>query len=187
MAKKLNCKEGVLDAAEAVVIEMGAVHMSLDVVAKKAGVSKGGLMYHFPTKKSLLKAMIERLVKQFYDDRRAVLGKIKPGAGRMLKAGILTVLRPDQKRDRMGLSILVVAAHDPELLKCLKEAHRHHLKEITDSGMDIERAVVISLASDGLMLLEMLGLSPHSPAQKKKIMDVMIRMIEELESGKGRV
>jgi AcrR family transcriptional regulator len=185
MAKKVNCKEGILDAAEAVVMEMGAVHMSLDVVARKAGVSKGGLMYHFSTKKSLLKAMIERLVAQFYQDREAVLKQVKPGRGRELKAGILTALQPNEKRDRMGLSILVVAAHDPELLKCLKEAHRMHLKEMTDSGLELERAAVISLASDGLMLSEMLGLSPYTPAQKKKLKDTMIRMIEELELKKG--
>ena len=182
MVKKPNCKENILDAAEAVVMEMGAVHMSLDVVARKAGVSKGGLMYHFPTKKSLLKAMIERLVKQFFDDRAAALEKIGAGKGRLLKAGILTALAPNKRRDRMGLSILVVAAHDPELLKCLTDAHREHLKELTASGLNLERAAVISLASDGLMLSEMLGLSPYNPAQKKNIKDTMIRMIEELES-----
>ncbi len=182
MVRKPNCKEVILDAAEAVVMEMGAVHMSLDVVARKARVSKGGLMYHFTTKKSLLKAMIERLVKQYYKDRAVVLEKIKEGKGRLLKAGILTALAPDKKRDRMGLSILVVAAHDPELLKSLKDAHRDHLNELTGSGLTLERAAVISLASDGLMLSEMLGFSPYSLAQKKNIKDTMIRMIEELES-----
>ncbi|MBF0330498.1 MAG: TetR family transcriptional regulator [Candidatus Omnitrophica bacterium] len=185
MAKKANCKEVILDGAEAVVMEMGAVHMSLDVVARKAGVSKGGLMYHFPTKKSLLKAMIERLVAQFYTDRAEISDKVKQGPGQNLRAGILTALAPNEKRDRMGLSILVVAANDPELLKCLKEAHRVHMKEMADSGLDFERAAVISLASDGLMLSEMLGLSPYTPAQKKRLKDTMIRMIEELEAGKG--
>ncbi len=185
MAKKANCKDKILDAAEAVVMEMGAVHMSLDVVAKKAGVSKGGLMYHFSTKKSLLKAMIARMVMQFYVDRAAQVDQIKPSPGQKLKAGILTALAPNEKRDRMGLSVLVVAAHDPELLKGLKEAHCDHLKEMVDSGLDFERAAVISLASDGLMLSEMLGVSPYNPAQKKKIRDMMIRMIDELETRKG--
>ncbi len=184
MAKRANCKEKILDAAEAVVMEMGAVRMSLDVVAKKAGVSKGGLMYHFSTKKGLLKGMIERMVRQFFADREALVKEISPGKGRMLKAGILTALRPDEKRERMGLSILVVAAHDPELLKCLKDVHREHLKDMAASGLNLERAAIISLASDGLMLSEMLGMSPYSPSLKKKIMDTMVMMIEELESGK---
>ncbi len=185
MPKKTNSKEIILDAAESVVVEMGAIHMSLDVVAKKAGVSKGGLMYHFPTKESLLKAMIGRLVMQFYADREVILAGIKLGPGRMLKAGILAALQPNEKRDHMGLSILVAAAHNPELLECLREAHVQHAKELAESGLDFERAVVISLASDGLMLSELLGLSPFSSAQKRKIQNMMIRMIEELESGKG--
>jgi AcrR family transcriptional regulator len=183
MAKRANSKEAILDAAEAVVMEMGAVHTSLDVVAHKAGVSKGGLMYHFPTKESLLKAMIDRLVKQFYEDREKMSQGMKQSPGRLLKAGILTALEPNEKRDRMGLSILVVAAHDPQLLERLKEAYQEHQKELVDSGLPYERASILSLAADGMMFRELLRLSPFSVVQRKKIKDEMARMIDELGSG----
>ena len=64
MVKRKNSKEAILDAAEAVVLDSGAGHLSLDIVAQKAGVSKGGLMYNFPTKKALLSAMMNRLMQQ---------------------------------------------------------------------------------------------------------------------------
>ena len=57
-----SSRDGMLAAAEAVVVESGATRLTLDAVAKKAGVSKGGVLYHFPTKDALLEAMIERLV-----------------------------------------------------------------------------------------------------------------------------
>ncbi|MBN8999427.1 MAG: helix-turn-helix transcriptional regulator, partial [Rhizobiales bacterium] len=55
-----NARERILDAAVNVAHEVGPAHLSLDAVAERAGVSKGGLLYHFPTKQDLLKALVER-------------------------------------------------------------------------------------------------------------------------------
>ena len=51
MHRKTDCRQAILEAAERVVTEAGAAHLTLDAVAGKAGVSKGGLLYHFPSKK----------------------------------------------------------------------------------------------------------------------------------------
>ena len=53
-------RDRILDAAERLVVQTGASHLTLDGVAQSAGVSKGGLLYHFPTKEALLEGMIER-------------------------------------------------------------------------------------------------------------------------------
>ena len=55
-------RERILEAAERVVAEIGAARLTLDVVAQAAGVSKGGLLYHFPSKESLLGALAQRYV-----------------------------------------------------------------------------------------------------------------------------
>src|SRR5687768_15624169 len=47
-------RERILEAAERVVGDVGAARMTLEGVAQAAGVSKGGLLYHFPTKEALL-------------------------------------------------------------------------------------------------------------------------------------
>ena len=59
MSPRLKRYDTIIDAAEVVVAEVGAAHMTLDAVAGKAGISKGGLLYHFPTKEALLEAMIK--------------------------------------------------------------------------------------------------------------------------------
>src|SRR3954466_14733340 len=48
----------LLDAASAVVRRDGAQALTLDAVAAEAGVSKGGLLYHFRSKHELLEAMV---------------------------------------------------------------------------------------------------------------------------------
>ena len=45
-------RDRILEAAERVVAEVGAARLTLDVVAQAAGVSKGGLLYHFPSKRA---------------------------------------------------------------------------------------------------------------------------------------
>jgi AcrR family transcriptional regulator len=61
MARKPVAREAVLDAFESLLIEVGERAATLDAVAKRAGVSKGGLLYHFPNKETLIGAVLERL------------------------------------------------------------------------------------------------------------------------------
>lgn len=61
MARPPHARERVLDAFEALLIAEGERVATLDATAKRAGVSKGGLLYHFATKEELANAMIARL------------------------------------------------------------------------------------------------------------------------------
>ncbi len=56
-------RELLLDAATHVALQPG--RLSLDRVASQAGVSKGGLLYHFPDRRSLLVAIVDRFVSEF--------------------------------------------------------------------------------------------------------------------------
>jgi hypothetical protein len=104
---------------------------------------------------------------------------MRKGPAALLKAGILAQLEPNEKREMMGSSILAVAANDPDLLENLRQAHRQHLKELADCGIKFERAAILSLAADGLMLNELLRLSPFSPEQRNKIKKEIIQIIDE--------
>ncbi len=55
-----NTRSQLLDAAEAVVAAEGVRALTLDAVAARSGISKGGLLYHFRSKEDLAAAMIER-------------------------------------------------------------------------------------------------------------------------------
>ena len=51
----------MLDAFEHILIEEGERGATMDATARAAGVSKGGLLYHFGSKDALEAALIERL------------------------------------------------------------------------------------------------------------------------------
>ncbi|GAA3762577.1 TetR/AcrR family transcriptional regulator [Microbacterium kribbense] len=71
MSRPPHARQGVLDAFEAILIADGERAATMDAVARSAGVSKGGLLYHFASKDALEAALIERLrtlVDQDLDD-----------------------------------------------------------------------------------------------------------------------
>jgi AcrR family transcriptional regulator len=41
--------------------------MTLEAVAREADVSKGGLLYHFPSKEALISGMVRRLIEGYRD------------------------------------------------------------------------------------------------------------------------
>ncbi len=54
-------REKVLDAFQRLLIEHGERETTLDAVARAAGVSKGGLIYHFNSREALIEGLLARL------------------------------------------------------------------------------------------------------------------------------
>src|SRR5690554_3584782 len=55
-------RDRILDALEGLLIELGERAATLDAVAQRAGVSKGGLLYHFGSKDALISGLTDRLL-----------------------------------------------------------------------------------------------------------------------------
>ncbi|HEU5381007.1 MAG TPA: TetR/AcrR family transcriptional regulator [Ktedonobacteraceae bacterium] len=55
----------ILEAAEAILIRKGYSSVSMDEIAAQAGVAKGTLYQHFPTKEDLFFALIEKALIRF--------------------------------------------------------------------------------------------------------------------------
>src|SRR5690349_1619622 len=56
-----SARDRVLDAYETLLIDAGPAAATLDAVAAAAGVSKGGLLYHFASKDALAAGLLVRL------------------------------------------------------------------------------------------------------------------------------
>lgn len=67
-----NSREHILDTYVDLLIHAGERAATLDAVATAAKVSKGGLLYHFSSKKALLEALVERTVTLAEEDFAAM-------------------------------------------------------------------------------------------------------------------
>ena len=184
LARRVSSRENILDAAEAVVLDQGAAHLTLDAVAERAKVSKGGLLYNFPNKEALLQAMIDRQMRRIEASRLQAMADLPPQRGRELKA---CVLMADDARlhgeRRLGCATLAVTANNPQALEPVRAAHRRRLDWIAEgsaaAGLPFERAMVIALAVDGLCLLEVLQLSPYDGEQRARIVADLLQLVDE--------
>ena len=174
-----SSRDLIVDSAQAVVLEVGAAHMTLDAVAAKAGVSKGGLLYHFPTKKALLKAMLDRRIQGLEEARQQKRAQLPDGPTREIKAYVLSLLDRDRKTERISAGLLASAAHDLKLLEPLRKDYRKLVTELAPSGLRFERAAVIVLAAHGLRFLEILSLSPLKQGQRRQVIEEMLRLAGE--------
>lgn len=179
MSPPTSSKEIILDAAEGIVLDSGARHMTLDAVAERAGVSKGGLLYHFPSKEALLRGMLERLRKQIDDTRKEKSKGLKEGPKREIKAFILSSADRDPKKDQIGSALLAAVAHDPKLLQNARDDVRRRLDEVLQSGVNFKRAAVIFFAVHGLVLSELLSLSPLSKKERQELTEELLRLADE--------
>ena len=67
-----NSREHILDTYIDLLIRSGERAATLDAVATAAKVSKGGLLYHFASKKALLEALAERTLTLAEEDFAAM-------------------------------------------------------------------------------------------------------------------
>jgi AcrR family transcriptional regulator len=173
-------RDRILDAAEQLVAAQGASSLTLDAVAQAAGVSKGGLLYHYPNKDALLAAMIERHCDDL-DERCARELEDLPAdqPSSRLKASILGVLTPRAGREDLGAALLAAAANKPALLDGARARYADHVAQLTASGGCFARSAVIMLAVDGLMLGEVWRLTPFTSEQRDLIVKELLRLADE--------
>jgi len=175
-----TARDPILAAAERVIADMGARHMTLDAVAREAGVSKGGLLYHFPSKESLLSAMVERYVECLAQDAPID----DPNAdGQSLLNGLIRhriAARSAQKGDpRMAHAMFAAIVERPALLEPMKAYYDVLWQRIKSSCAKPENAMLAWLALEGLLLFELFNTSPFSEAERER----MVGEILELAGG----
>jgi AcrR family transcriptional regulator len=175
-----SCKHLILEAAENVVREGGAAHLTLDAVAEKAGVSKGGLLYHFPTKEALIEGMIAHVIERGHERRAATLESLPPGPARSLKAEILALLVCRDIDSRVSAGLLATVANEPKHMCRFRDVHRERFSTHTEHGSQPERVEIVLLAAYGLFFLELLQGSPFDAEQRQRLIDEMLRLSDEV-------
>jgi AcrR family transcriptional regulator len=177
-----DTKVRILRAAEDVVIRDGVARLTLEGAAQEAGVSKGGVLYHFPSRAALVGAMVARFVECFdadLDHYGAYGGK----PGDFVRAYIEASTVPtegqtgDQRERRLGAALIASVASDPELLKPLRDRFDAWQAAVESDGIDASEATLVRLAMDGMWLCDVFELAPVSDAQRRALADLLRRLV----------
>lgn len=161
----------ILRAAQEIAQEAGPASMSLEAVAAKAGVSKGGLLYHFPTKAALLRGLVEHQLARF----EAALGI---EAAKARHDGVIAAYLETFVAERLcnappSAGMLSALVEDPAILEPVRGRERGFLDAIRANATDPDRATVAYLALHGLALMRLLNIDVLSDAERTRILTAM--------------
>lgn len=135
----------IIDAAFAAFGQVGYRNASMVQLAAACGVSRAGLLHHFPTKESLLEAVLEQ--RELRDDEHFFRTGIDPANGLEYFAGMLRLLAHNQSNP---LIVSLFAVLSSEATASDHPAHPYFVAryERTRSQMQV---AIDDLASRGLL------------------------------------
>lgn len=173
-----DTRSRIIESAKRVVLEQGLDHFTLVDVADAAGVSKGGLLYHFPSKEALVRGMLNDTLSTFSDRMHAHAEQdAKPG--RWIRAYVRATFPPARKNDRPDVAAAAVVAGiatDRTLLQAYAEEAQKWTALLAGDDVDPLTVAVVRMAADGLWLNEALGLSPLSPDGREEFLKRLVDM-----------
>ncbi len=167
-----------LDAALRVIAADGAPKLTLAQVARAAGVSKGGLLHHFPNKEALLGALLEREFDAFEAavERQAERSG-DPFAART-RALITVSFAAQTGGHNLLLSLLAAVFENPELLGTVRLKWAAYRRRFLQDGLPGAQAMLIQLALDGLFFADLLALEPPADGPRDDLRRALLALTQ---------
>lgn len=170
----------LVQAAYQIVLSEGINQLTLEAVAYAAGVSKGGLLYHFPSKEALIEGMLDQYLDRF-EQRLQSKQQDENSLQKLawVRAYIRATFEPDPQENALSASLLAAVAINPELLKPMQARYDMWQKQFESSGEDPALATVIRLALDGLWVAEMFGLAAPQDDLRARVLAKLLELAKE--------
>ncbi len=153
---KSETKEKIFQAVNELYKTRGTKSLTLSNIAKQAGISKGGLLYHFPTKDAILIGLIERNVKEFVDGADEIITELESLEGEPLKKKLeyFVDCYVDEYLEDLEPGILGVLAQRPDFAKQTKETDEKIYKVFMKYFDEKEEIILLLLALQGFFFVK---------------------------------
>ncbi|HSP52491.1 MAG TPA: TetR/AcrR family transcriptional regulator, partial [Cryobacterium sp.] len=140
-------RDRILDAFAHLLIDQGERAATLDAVAAAAGLSKGGLLYHFGSKDALVEGLLARLDALVVDDIEQIRAAPAGAIDYLIRTSMSEGTSLDQS---IGAAVRLAQGAHPLANAALASTRRQWLSVIEEAVGDPDVAEVIMLVSDGL-------------------------------------
>lgn len=181
MVGRPSNRDIIIDAAEQLVAEQGAAHLTFDALCQETGISKGGVLYHFANKDALLAAMLQRMVARFDALREDFRAEFAGDRHCELKSILLASLNSGAECAQLSSGMLAAAANNPTLLEPLQSHVRSTFDEIKETSADAEFAEMLFFSVHGARLFEQLQLCTHCQADREQFATKLLAMVDSIK------
>ena len=150
-----STRDRLLDAFEALLVQQGPRAATLEAVAAEAGVSKGGLLYHFASKDDLVDGTLERLLTLAHQDAEAMRTSSSGPVQYYLETSVST----GSDLDRALVAAARLAQDNTERVSAALAQVREAWLEVLRAELgDESLARTIQLIGDGLYFNDVSGM-----------------------------
>jgi AcrR family transcriptional regulator len=170
----------ILDAALAVVEREGLGALTYESLAAETGLTKGGLLYHFPSRDALVEGLHRHVAGQWEASMEEAAGK--PAAEATVDERLAAYTRvAAQSSTHAELLLLMETAVDPAAAVPWDEVDARWSPptptSVPLSEADLRRTVA-RLAADGLWLNDTITGTPMSPEVRAALVEHLVRYVE---------
>lgn len=176
-ARAVGTKVSIIRAANKVIRETGPAALTLESVARTAGVSKGGLLYHFPGKEALIVGMLEHALSTFESDVNALASETPDAPGAWIKA-FVTVTFAAQPEHDLSTSMLAAASVDMALLEPVSRYFANWQARAVERSYDPATASIIRLAADGIFFGDLFTTTAPQGHERQTILNRLLEMVD---------
>ncbi|BDV30905.1 TetR/AcrR family transcriptional regulator [Microbacterium terricola] len=176
MSRPPRARESVLDAFEALLVDEGERAATMDATARAAGVSKGGLLYHFGSKDALETALIDRLRALVDEDIEEISAADEGPIAYFLRSSAME----DDALDRAIIAVSRLAQGGSAAAgETLRDIRRRWEDALRPHAKDAAALDLVMLVSDGLYFNNALqGGAIPGPVPTGAGMDDLIALVE---------
>ncbi|AZG15485.1 MULTISPECIES: TetR/AcrR family transcriptional regulator [Cupriavidus] len=171
-------RDRLIAATIDLLVEEGIGAVTLNAVAARAGVSKGGLQHHFSSKQELLQALSSEVLDHFKRQVETVAASDTEPHGRhtraYLRASADGFVEAGERELWKAAMMLVMAR--PEFRMPYQAWEAASLQHDAAGCDDATRLLLCRLAADGLWLADLLGHRSIDPTQRA----ALVRQLEQM-------
>lgn len=123
--RRAETREAVLAAARALFVRQGYLRTSVDEIARKAGVSKGGIYFHFPDKTDIVHELLMHTVGLYREILAVLRERTRPPLKRLQDYMVWTSNLGAREPEAMLLPILISLEflHTGQEIESLTRSH----------------------------------------------------------------
>lgn len=171
----------ILDAAVGIIASAGIDAVTYESLAEAAGMSKSGMVYHFPSRRDLLLGIHRHLAAEWERELQDAAGgeSSEVDAATRLRAVVMTLCH---SATRAELLVQLDAAADPEFADVWDEVDKRWMPsaaELTADGEDgdlARTAYLVQVAADGLWVHDHVHRS-LTKTQREALTQALLAMI----------
>jgi AcrR family transcriptional regulator len=177
-----STRSRIVNGALKIVRDQGITKLTIADVAQEAGVSKGGLLYHFPSKDELIFGVLRDTIEQHLIEIAELQAKDPEPIGSWLRAFLDHAFPPpnQQRVDIVSALFSTLLMNDRKIGKKMRAAYQSNTVKLTElmasDGLDELSAAVIQMAIDGLLFNEAAGARPFPPDQRARFVNRLREM-----------